>query len=450
MKLRHLSFRRSAPVAGHRLTRALLPLVALFCLVAAVGAAGAAVPEAPALPGRLVYNRAKAYQWNLFTSDADGRNEGQLTAAKSPNSKGDEQPRWSWDGRQIAFANFSQNGDKAFIWRVPFTGGTPTPVATVNAEEAGFPSWGPGENTIVFSGAHVSGGASTVDLMVWTPEGVRTLLDTAGSDEREPDWSRDGRHITYAARSLDGSAPPSSIRVVNADGSGDHAVFALAGQSACHPRWSPDGSRLAIVTYGRDECLGSGTLWLLEVDANRLTEVVRSGVSFPAAWSSDGEYLLVYNTLHDGLVFPDQPTPTTSPPSEQLLGLYLLRLSDMTLFRLRDAAGGAGGRNWEWGQYHDWTAGTYTPTPEASLTPTSTIPPPTATPTLTPSPSATSVSSSTPTASRTAPATASGTATPTETRGIEITPTSNSTPDPLPPLYLPVAHKSSNGIGIRR
>lgn len=428
-----------------------LALLAMAASALAAGAVWAAVPEAPPLPGRLVYSRAKAFQWNLFLSDADGAGESQLTAAKSQNARGDDQPRWSPNGREITYANFSKDGDKAFIWRVPFTGGTATPVATVNADDAGFPAWGPDSDTIIFAGARDSGGPSTLDLKVWTPGRAWTLLDTAEVDEREPDWSRDGERIAYAAQRLVGGNAFWSIRMVGADGQGDEPLFDQAGLTARNPRWSPDGKRLAFVTYANEEGFGRGTLWTLDVATREMTEIVRSGVANAATWSPDGEWLLVYNTLQTGLEFPDQPTPTSSPPGEQLLGLYLVRLSDRALFRLKNAAGGTGARStgYEWGQVADWTGGTYTPTVEATETATPTPTSPTNTPAPSGTPTPTRTASPTPSSTSSATPPLATTETPTTTTPEQTPTTVSPTPETLPPIYLPVAHRG-NGNGVRR
>jgi hypothetical protein len=450
MNPKHRSRLPFVRLARRRGSTVRLALIAAAASALAGGAVWAAVPEAPPLPGRLVYTRAKAFQWNLFLSDADGVGESPLTTAKSQNARGDDQPRWSPDGREVTYANFSKDGDKAFIWRVPFAGGTATPVATVMADDAGFPAWGPDSDTIIFAGARGGGGPSTLDLRIWTPSRTWTLLDTAEVDEREPDWSRDGERIAYAAQRLVGGNPFWSIRMVDADGQGDQAIFDQAGLTARNPRWSPDGTRLAFVTYASEEGFGRGTLWTVDVATREMTEIVRSGVANAASWSPDGEWLLVYNTLQTGLELPDLPTPTTSPPGEQLLGLYLVRLSDRTLFRLKNAAGGSGARSngYEWGQVADWTAGTYTPTVEATetATPTPTVE---ATETATPTPTRTRTASPTSTSTSSATPPQATTETPTTTIP-ERTPTTVSpTPEAMPPIYIPVAYKG-NGNGARR
>jgi len=415
IRLPHTALRRIRPSR-----RAFLPILAAAAITAAVGAVAAQVPEAPALPGKIVYQRARANLWTLFIADADGGNEVHLTTANSGPGKGDDQPRWSWNGREIAFASFSSDGDRAFIWRVPYTGGTPTPVATADADDAGSPAWSPDDQSIVFAGVHSGGGPETLDLNVWTSEGTRALLDTPDVNEREPDWSPDGRRIVYTARRVDDTFW-SELRVVDADGTNDRLLLEQPGLTIRYPAWSPDGRTIAFATYVNQDGYGSGTLWLLDVATGAQTEVV-AGVFNPVSWSPDGAWLLVYNTLEKGLEFPGRPPPTAQPANAQLFGLFVIRLEDGGLFRLKGAAGGAAARprQFEWGQAADWTAGTFTPTPEIRDTATFT-PSPTAT--YTPTPTATDTATLTPS--------------PTPT----MTPTDTPSATPTPAIYLPMGVK---------
>jgi len=435
------------PVTGRptRGPRALAPPAVLAAtLVAsalAVHAGAAAFAPPPPLPGRLVYSRAKTFQWNLFLSDPDGANEAQLTRVQSANSKGDDQPRWSPDGREIAFSTFSKDGDKAFIWRVPYTGGTPTPVAEAAAEDAGYPAWSPDGRSISFAGLRRGGGPSTLDLMVRDDEGTRALIDTGEWDERASDWAPDGERIVYEARHLLGGPDMWwTLRVVGADGGGDQAIYAEPRVTARHPRWSPDGTRIAFVTHDNEDGYGKGTLWVYEVESGALSEIT-SGVANPATWSPDGEWLLVYNTLQTGLEFPAAPTPTRSPPSEQLFGLYLIRLADRALFRPGDAAGGASARanTYEWGQVADWTAGTYTPTPDVTVTPTRPTPTDTAIP---PSPTASRTPSPTRSVTPTVASPTPPEVTPTPPAG-SLTPTATTSTTQPPIIYLPIVDREA-------
>ena len=191
---------------------------------------------------------------------------------------------------------------------------------------------------------------------------------------------------------------------VDADGSSEALVSGQDGVSECSPRWSPDGSRLVYLAVPGQTCFGAGTLRVLDLGSGDDRPVL-GGASIQASWSPDGRWLLVYNTYNGGLYPPGQPTP--APQARlQLKGLYVLRLDDGALFRLKGPAGGSSAKegSYLWGQVADWTGGTVTPSPEASVTPSATatdLPSPTV-PTASASPSATASASETSSPSPTA------------------------------------------------
>src|SRR5262245_12994787 len=90
-------------------------------------------PPTPDMPGRIVYTRAQERIWDLYESAPNGAAEEKLTDTNDPllnrTAAGEEQPRWSPDGEEVAFSTVNRNA--AFtLWRVPWTGGTPTPLVT--------------------------------------------------------------------------------------------------------------------------------------------------------------------------------------------------------------------------------------------------------------------------------------------------------------------------------
>lgn len=430
---------RAARPSRLRALRALLLAALVLGPAWAASAAADAVPEAPDLPGVLVYNRKAdgEVNWDLFSSAASGADERRVLNTKDQNPQGEDRSRWSPDGEEIVYTTRSRNGDRTYIWRVPYSGGTPTPVVDVIADDAGHPAWRPDGQGILFSGARAGGGPSGLDLMVWTAGGTTTLLDSAQADERDADWSRAHGRIAFASRRLAGGDPSLwwTLHVMNADGSGEEELFSRQYGTVRYPRWSPDGSRIAFIVVGDEFGYGAGQLLIMDYETRQIVEPIRSGVAFPPAWSPDGAWLLVYNTLEAGFALPDQPTPTKSP-GEQLLGLYALRLADRALFRLRGPAGGASAKvnSFEWGQYADWSAGTATPTLALSPTPT-----PSASPTASPT------ASHTPEASRTPSRTASPEATPSPSATRTASPTA--TDEPQIPIYLPAAYRNSTISG---
>lgn len=166
---------------------------------------------------------------NLYLTDASGEDLGALT--EGPGERMD--PRWSPDGRSIAFAV--------------------------------DPGWGP-ELVVLDGVARIR----------------RTVRSAAGS--RAPDWMPDGTALVYAApsegrRSLFRTAfyGPAPIALTNDE---------VEGSWDDHPSVSPDGGQVLFTRVRR----GDADLWLLDLSTGQARPVVENPRSMDdcADWSPDG------------------------------------------------------------------------------------------------------------------------------------------------------------------
>lgn len=398
-----------------------------------------AVPEAPdTLPGWIAYTRRadEDFVWEVFRAKADGSQDRGMTS-HALAGKGADAPRWSPDGRWLLYATTDKSGEVVTLWRMAEAGGTPSPLATVRAAQAGAGSVGPDSASIAFVGAAASG-PSTTDLLVRAADGrARGLVTTSDRDEDMPDWSARTGQVVFSAKTIDGPAASRAwdLFVIQGDGGEATLVSGQEGVSECSPRWSPDGRQVVYLAVSGQTCFGAGTLRILDLSSGEDRPVI-GGASIQAAWSPDGLWLLAYNTYNGGLYPPGGPTP---PPAarQQLKGLYVVKVDDGSLYRLRGAAGGAGAKDgsYLWGQVADWTGGTPVPRPEATVTPSATAttePSPTV---ATASPTTTEAPSTTPNPSPTPELGASPSATEA------LLPTRATPADPA--IYLPLALRNA-------
>lgn len=110
-------------------------------------------------------------------------------------------PRWSPDGRTIAFMG-SQPGAPVRIFLVSSSGGNPQPLLPGNSPETD-PNWSPDGSAIMFaklpSVNEVDGGSPEIQICEVRSRKVRALPGSEGL--QAPRWSPDGRYVVASALS---------------------------------------------------------------------------------------------------------------------------------------------------------------------------------------------------------------------------------------------------------
>jgi Tol biopolymer transport system component len=195
-----------------RANRRVIGLLAPLC---AIGAAVCVAPAALAsgMNGKIAFViNPDGADDEISVMNSDGSNPVQITN----NSVADNDPAYSPDGTQIAFAR--QNGVQYDIWVMNADGSGERPIVASASSER-YPSWSPDGNSIVYTRTLRGGGRD-----IWTARAdgtnARSIISTPGFDS-EPAWSPVGNKIAFV-HADSGAAPDLAREPGWLRGSPDH------------------------------------------------------------------------------------------------------------------------------------------------------------------------------------------------------------------------------------
>jgi Tol biopolymer transport system component len=282
---------------------------------------------------------------NLFVMEPEAPDQGFNLAVQVTDFTSGvpmEEPVWSPDGTRLAFVyGNSEFNDKVEV--ANSNGTTATPL--VVAEHGVHPAWAPESGKIAYSyeghvyveEADAAGfpppltGAEGNEP-VWSPDGSRIAFAekvgfasanlgivpasggtpttlTSGLQFIYPSWSPSGSQVVYK-----GSGE--QLRVVNADGSGDHPLPGIQGVSRggpTAPSWSPDGTR--IVVDGSGPAAESHGVYMQNADGSgAVIPLVQGEKYFTApAWKPNPAFALQVFTPAGASSSASSPLPVTNP-----------------------------------------------------------------------------------------------------------------------------------------
>ena len=246
---------------------------ALLLGVAMAGAACGVLRD----PGLIAYSSGQEGQRDILAIRADGTQG--ITVIDHPAD--DFSPRWSADGKRLAFLSDRLGNVEVFVG--PADGSDARRATNTSVAESSL-TWSPDGERLAYLSPDKEGRTHVflVEIRTLTPN----RLTFGGVAETDLTWSPDGRWIAFVA--LDEAGEPVGIFLRNPDGVNRIRVTNAPDRS---PTWSPDSESLAFVSE-RD---GNREIYVVDVsqaeeavgESVRLT--VNAASDYGPAWSPDGD-----------------------------------------------------------------------------------------------------------------------------------------------------------------
>lgn len=273
-----------------RLAR-LLPAALIVAAACSDAGTGPVAAESPA--GLLLVVRGAGAEAELWSMRPDGSEARRLTHNRTAEGAAD----WSPDGSRIVYASFSDSapGDdspSADLWVMRADGSGARRL--FDAPSTAYnPRWSPDGRQIAFEQFERELGHSRVYVMDADGANVR-LVTTAAGSSFAPEWSPDGTRLLYV-----GAREARFFWTLYVATAGDWTERQLSGDAACpsnvmEARWSPDGARIA---YTCDIDL-TEALYTMRADGSG---AARTGtIAWGPVWSPDGLTLAFNRDLAGG------------------------------------------------------------------------------------------------------------------------------------------------------
>jgi Tol biopolymer transport system component len=244
---------------------------------------------------RIAFDNFLAGKYGIETADPDGTNVVRLT-----DGVNDSWASWSPDGTKILFSSTRYDPTiEGCLPGFPHEYRCPTDIYVMDADGSNvtrltddpagefMPRWSPDGRRIAFvrEGDLRAGTYEAVYSM--RPDGadIRQISSADGGSDFWPSWSPDGTQIVFAAiRNEDWG-----IWAVDADGSDERMLLGGTGAGYVdNPVWSPDGSLIAFVgNLSVDDYSPEDALYVMRPDGTGVTPIADApgiGVAGDIAW----------------------------------------------------------------------------------------------------------------------------------------------------------------------
>jgi dipeptidyl aminopeptidase/acylaminoacyl peptidase len=190
---------------------------------------------------------------------------------------------FSKDGQFVAYVSFPEG----ILWRANRDGSNPVQL-TEPPIHALLPRWSPDGTQIVF--VDFTTMPTPAYIVAAAGGNPQRLLPEDHESHTDPNWSADGKKIVFSTATP--FNPNGNVRILDL---ATHQITAVAGSERIYsPRWSPDGRFIAAMPVG-----GNG-LKIFNLASQHWSELVqKDSVGFPS-WSRDSQFIYFLRILPNG------------------------------------------------------------------------------------------------------------------------------------------------------
>ena len=216
----------------------------------------------------IAYGHTKYGHVDIFVMSTGGGEPIRLTTSPAD----DMIPRWSPDGRYLAF--LADRGTGTNVYLIPPLGGverklveTNIPYLERDMDATGvlgaFP-WSSDATELLFSRLHSSGAIAVWKINLSTGDQTQLTHPPPGTADGTAAWSFDGERIAFTRN----QGRKNSLWLMDAPG-GEPALLLADEYQNVQPAWAPDSQRLVFVPNRG----GAANLWEIDVSSRRLRQV---------------------------------------------------------------------------------------------------------------------------------------------------------------------------------